>query len=775
MKIGVLNDMMAATLRYYKADGSVPEARVEGDPLKGEQLVIHWSQLREESLFFLVELEKKCFLSDLVLMLGDAGAPHTITVWDAARTRILCKHCAETGENISKKELALQIGEELSSFVIEWSCYFSYVDILGIKMYGAEGEGKLLLPTPLQMEIKEGTLAPATLATLSADSDTARAAAAVICDRFAEELGIICKQAEQGALILVTDTALPDNAYRLSLRKDGATLTAKDLRGFVYGAENILKLADGQGIPCCEISDAPYMPFRGVHLMLPGAQELEFAKRLIRHVVSPMGYNAVILEIAGGMRFDSHPEINEAVVDAKQRARRGEWPAFPHASVGGESILEKEDAASLADYIRSFGIDVIPEVQSLGHVQFMTLAHPEIAERDDSAEEIVDELAADVPPRRFYAHCYCPSNERSYEILFDLMDEIIEVFKPQKYLHIGHDEVYQIGVCPVCRGKDPARLFADDVQRIYDHVKATGLQTMMWSDMLQPVTKYLTPAAADLLPKDILMLDFIWYFHMDKDIEQNLLDKGFSVAIGNLYSSHFPRFEKRIRQKGMCGGQISSWVATNEYAMAKEGKIYDFLFTSQLLWSESYTSRLSLAYDRILKQMIPHVRARLRGESPVTGKETLLYEGDSRPPFPGEGVKKLSLHARCAALRFEHVASKKLTRTPWGALDELGIYRITYADGTVQELPIRYGECIGHWERRQNEPLKGSYYRHTGYFCTYFTDGIESKLPDGTPVCVYRYEWRNPYPEKEIVSLTLCENGNYDTKVHLLRLLAAEE
>ena len=82
------------------------------------------------------------------------------------------------------------------------------------------------------------------------------------------------------------------------------------------------------------------------------------------------------------------------------------------------------------------------------------------------------------------------------------MDEVIEVFKPERYVHMGHDEVYEIDVCPICKHKDPAKLFADDVNKLHAYLKSRGLKMMIWSDMIQPVTKYRTPAAIDMIPKD---------------------------------------------------------------------------------------------------------------------------------------------------------------------------------------------------------------------------------------------------------------------------------
>ena len=48
----------------------------------------------------------------------------------------------------------------------------------------------------------------------------------------------------------------------------------------------------------------------------------------------------------------------------------------------------------------------------------------------------------------------------SHIIIFDLIDEIVEVVKPARYVHMGHDEVYVIGVCERCRNRSPADLRA---------------------------------------------------------------------------------------------------------------------------------------------------------------------------------------------------------------------------------------------------------------------------------------------------------------------------
>lgn len=775
MHIGLLNDIADIKYTVRRSGIDAPLSfKLDGNPFLGERLLIKWQEIFEGGIDIVVDLSDEYYLGDLCISIGDDissnddGMPRKITVYDAEKTRIIASHYAETGKNIAEKNVTLEIYEKIEKFIIEFDYYFSSAAVNKIELYGGDTSDMLVYPTPASIKESVGTLSLSALASITIESELADAAFDAFAEKLYEKVGVKTRRSDNGATKFIFDGTLTDNAYRLKITENSAELYAKDKRGFVYGAENLIKLVSQNGVPAVEIDDAPRMPFRGVHLMLPGRDDMEFAKRFIKYVVSPMGYNAAIIELAGGMKFDSHPEILGAVLNAKAHEKKGEWPHFPHGEPGGDTGVTKAVVADFVDYIRSFGIEPIPEIQSLGHVQFMTIAHPEIAEiAEDSKVGKVDELTADVPPNKFYAHCYCPSNEKSYEILFDLIDEIIEVFRPTEYVHMGHDEVYEIGICPACRDKDPAELLASDINKIYDYLKSKGYKMMIWADMLQPVTKYKTPRAIDLIPKDIVLLDFIWYFHLSKDIEDNLLEKDFKVIYGNVYTSHFPRYESRILKNGIVGAQTSAWVSTSEKEMGKEGKIYEFLLSAEAFWSDRYSGHLRYVYDNKLKSFMPGLRLALRGQKPIDGDELCVYELTPQNPMP---ANEISIGKVCRALVFEHITSDKITRKPWGPLDTVGNYKITYDDGSTELIPIEYGGNIGHYARRQNEPFKGEYYRHNGYFATYFTDGIEEKSTDGQPITVYRFEWRNPSPDKVIATVEIVNSRKFNTEICLLKL-----
>lgn len=775
MYIGKLNDRLpiiewqASTTR-----GDEVSFKEAGDPFRGERMAVRWNDLAPAGLELSFRVVGDVYLNNIVLRFGARSEPTCVSLYTADKELLLDRYCGETGCAIRKKELALSVEGQRNAFVLTVDTDLSDVVIESIELCGADlhEEAMNVYPTPKAMSLDGESFPITDFSTVSADCEAAQTAIPVLREKLSEATGMTLEVAEEAMIRLMDNPAIAADGYRLTVSVDGIELEAGNLRGFIQGIETLIKLIQNGEIPSCDIEDAPFCAFRGVHLFLPAPDQMDFCKRLIKYLLSPMGYNYIIMEIAGALRFESHPEINDAFLEANRRAADGQWPPFPHGSVGGSQIVEQDAVRDLCAYARQFGIEIIPEIQSLAHVQFMTLAHPEIAERpaDAPVHEPTDERLADVPPNEFYAHCYCPSNPASYEILFDLIDEIVDVFEPKEYVHMGHDEVYQIGVCPICRERDPADLFAEDVLCIHDYLASLGLKMMIWSDMLQPVTKYKTPAAISMIPQDIVMLDFIWYFHMDKDIEDNLLSRGFSVIAGNMYSSHYPRYESRIRKQGMLGAQVSAWVKTDEESLAREGKLYDFLYSAEMLWSERYTSHARYSYDRLLSGIIPRLREQLSGRrypSLAEHRERILCDHGEFDPACAEFGLELDVGERCDSLIIEHTAALARHRLPWVSLEVIGHYTVTYEDGEEVRIPVTYGGNVHHYARRHHQPYRHQYYRHNGYSAAWETDGIEERSEAGTPMTVYCFEWINPRPEVSIERMvyTPAANGVEDVFV----------
>ena len=211
----------------------------------------------------------------------------------------------------------------------------------------------------------------------------------------------------------------------------------------------------------------------------PSRENIPFFKKFINLLVF-YGFNTIMIEVGGAMEYKSHPEINAGWVSyCKEMAEYSgkttviqdqTYPWYKnaiHMENGGGEYLSWEEMRQLVDYCKERQMDVIPEVPSLGHCDYLMMGNPDIAERTEDP----------------YPDTYCPSNPRSYEILFDVMDEILEIFKPKR-VNIGHDEYYSIAVCEKCRLKSGAEIFAGDVNKIAAYLKERNVKTVIWGDKL---------------------------------------------------------------------------------------------------------------------------------------------------------------------------------------------------------------------------------------------------------------------------------------------------
>ena len=571
MYIGELNKRMkSVTFCCTKKETNILIPCLKrGDPFQNKQLHIEWSELTTDGVDITVKLPDNYYIGSVAIHIQDGCNPSAFALYTKEKKILLSQYHAETGCTITKKETVLTADRTMNEFVIQVDADFTDILIDRITIYGAIFEEESVYPVlddftskPGEFVLKNNT------ATVCVKTQNAVAGFSVLKEKVFEKTGIDLSQSPLGAITFEQDDTIKSNGYLISVTENRILIKSSDKRGFVQGTETLVKLLSGSKIPCCEIKDEPFCDFRGVHLFLPAEGEMDFAKRLIKYLLSPMGYNFIILQFSAGMVLDNHPEINASFLQAIEKSSKGEWPQFPHDGVAGGKLVSKQSVREFVAYARFYGIEIIPEIQSLGHVQYLTLSHPEIAEvAEENNNQVVDLRIEDARPVEFYKHSYCPSNPKTYKLLFEVADEIIEVVQPVEYVHMGHDEVYQIGICPLCKHRDLADIFAEDVNKIYNYLKAKNLKMMIWSDMLQPVTRNNVYKAIHKIPKDIMLLDFIWYFHMDDELEDNLIHQGFEVMVGNLYSSHYPRYEKRIRKKGMRGGQLSAWIKTAEYEM----------------------------------------------------------------------------------------------------------------------------------------------------------------------------------------------------------------
>lgn len=252
---------------------------------------------------------------------------------------------------------------------------------------------------------------------------------------------------------------------------------------------------------------SPSMKYCGV--MLDSARLTEkhaFYFDLLPHLAT-WGYNTIWWHFTDdqgcSLRFDTRPELASRGAFSKQEIK--------------EFVARAQDC----------GIEVIPELESFGHMGYITKLKE------------YHHLFEAVEGKRFGA--ICPSHPETLEILEDLIREVSELFTSE-YIHAGFDEV-NFGSCPRCRERltkeKPWEIFAQHAETVRGIMAKNGKKMMMWGDHLTSEKEL-----ADRLPKDITICDW-QYFDVNVSSVAYLLEKGFDViccpALTNFFKVIHPR------------------------------------------------------------------------------------------------------------------------------------------------------------------------------------------------------------------------------------------
>jgi hypothetical protein len=235
------------------------------------------------------------------------------------------------------------------------------------------------------------------------------------------------------------------------------------------------------------------LPVRGIHLAAPKPADMPSALRFISEALPKEGANLLVLEFNYGVQFTKRPEVSEP------------------------DSLSLDQVRQLAAQCRSANVRLIPMINLLGHQSWakttfgLLRSHPEF-----------DETPGKYPDNKdIYCRSYCPLHPKVHEVLFDLIDELMDATGADAF-HAGMDEVFLLGEedCSRCRGKNKAELFAQEVKTIHDHLAARGKEMWMWGDRFLDGTatgigkweasENGTAPALGLIPRDVVIND--WHY-----------------------------------------------------------------------------------------------------------------------------------------------------------------------------------------------------------------------------------------------------------------------
>lgn len=373
---------------------------------------------------------------------------------------------------------------------------------------------------------------------------------------------------------------VPDQpeAYCLQVTSDKIQVVGRRPVGAFYGAQTLLQLLqpeEGLRARAVIITDYPHMAFRGVHFF--GGNQTDFQERLIRDALPHFKLNHLVFECSY-TQWETNPQM---------------WVDFS---------MPKPVLKNLVQAARDNFLEPIPLIEAFGHGHWMFRNGANL------------NLAED--PETPWA--YCPRKRASYDFIFGVFDEAIEIFQP-KYFHIGHDEVTMRGRmphCSQCQGTPFAQLFVEETRRLHTFLRSRQMdRVMMWSDMLLAkgeandggaTAKNPEEAAfkRNALPKSLIQFD--WHYTPaapEGYISLNTLkNAGFDRIVAttwfnpeNIYS-----FAQAARTQRIWGLLQSTWAGYNVTEQTLNSGLHQFaayVLAAEYAWNSGSPPPQDLPYD----------------------------------------------------------------------------------------------------------------------------------------------------------------------------------
>lgn len=193
---------------------------------------------------------------------------------------------------------------------------------------------------------------------------------------------------------------------------------------------------------------APVVPLRGAHLDLKGMPPTSARLLELPALLAAARYNVVLVEWEDAFPWTTDVRFRSPTAYAPETVRR------------------------FAAAARAHGLEVIPLVQCLGHME-TPLGVPG-SERLREAEDDPTTLNPLAPGAR--------------ELVENMVDDVLRLLPETRYFHLGGDEARRLGTHPgtaayiAAHGK--GALYLQHVGPILDRLNARGVRPVLWHDMM---------------------------------------------------------------------------------------------------------------------------------------------------------------------------------------------------------------------------------------------------------------------------------------------------
>lgn len=285
-------------------------------------------------------------------------------------------------------------------------------------------------------------------------------------------------------LKLISDPAVAEEGFRIDFDGKVFKVYFADESGKFYALQTVEQIRALKKAPAFKIEDSPEYEYRGFSLdCARHSFTVDEIKRLIDtaamfrlnrfhwHLTDDQGWR---------IETDGKPRLNETGSVRKSSDFGGRSDKRPY-----RALFSKDEIRDITAYCRERRIEVIPEIDIPGHASAILASYPNLGCSKEPVEVQTKQ--------GIYNNILCVSNEEVYKFVFDILDEVCELF-PFEYVHIGGDETPTKSWenCPRCRRmKEDLGLESFSglqgifMKRVADYLKGKGKKAIVWNESLK--------------------------------------------------------------------------------------------------------------------------------------------------------------------------------------------------------------------------------------------------------------------------------------------------
>lgn len=277
--------------------------------------------------------------------------------------------------------------------------------------------------------------------------------------------------------------------YALRLKKGRVEIRASSLAGVRHACATLRQLArlPFDRLPALRIEDWPDFPVRGVMLdisrdKMPRLATLKSLIELFAH----WKFNQLQLYMEHTFQYAGHERV---------------WR--------GASALSGADVRELDAFCGHYGIELVPNQNSLGHMERWLRHQPY-----RKLAETLEPWQTPWGETRRRPSTLCPIDAGSIRLMRNLLNQLTPHFQ-SRMINVGCDEPFELGQgrsARACATKGQGRVYLDYLQKLDKIVRAKGHRMQFWADWL---LRY--PHLVSELPDD--MMPLVWGYEANHPFE----------------------------------------------------------------------------------------------------------------------------------------------------------------------------------------------------------------------------------------------------------------